>query len=70
MAKKIKKKVKKRSNGRKPLRTARLNLMIEPRLKKAIHDYGKRHHKSLSTIITDHFVYLLEMEKGPDVEQI
>lgn len=59
-----------KSNGRKPLRTARLNLMIEPRLKRSIHEYAKRHHRSLSTIITDHFVGLLEREKGPDVEQI
>lgn len=70
MAKKIKKKKAKKLNGRRPLRTARLNLMIEPRLKKSIHEYAKRHHKSLSTIITDHFVVLLEREKGPDVEQI
>jgi hypothetical protein len=60
----------KKPNGRKPLRTARLNLMIEPKLKKSIHEYAKRHHKSLSTIITDHFVGLLEREKGPNVEQI
>jgi len=67
---KTKKKAKKRPNGREPLRTARLNLMIEPRLKRDMHAYAKRHHKSLSTIITDHFVDLLEREKGPDVEQI
>ena len=58
------------SNGRKPLRTARLNLMIEPKLKRGIHSYAKRHHKSVSTIITEHFVYLLEREKAPNVEQI
>ena len=68
--KKKDKKTKKRSNGRKPLRTARLNLMIEPKLKREIHAYAKRHHKSLSTIITDHFIDLLDREKGPDVEQI
>jgi len=60
----------KNSNGRKPLRTARLNLMIEPRLKREIHAFAKRHHKSVSTIITEHFVNLLEREKAPNVEQI
>ena len=54
----------------KPLRTARLNLMIEPRLKKEMHAYAKRHHKSISTIIMDHFVTILEREKVPNVEQI
>lgn len=58
------------SNGRKPLRTARLNLMIEPKLKKEIHGYAKRHHKSVSTIIVEHFISLLEREKAPNVEQI
>lgn len=57
-------------NSRKPLRTARLNLMIEPRLKRDIHSYAKRHHKSVSTIITEHFVVLLEREQAPNVEQI
>ena len=57
-------------NGRKPLRTARLKLMIEPRLKKDIHGYAKRNHKSISTIITEHFVILLDREKAPNVEQI
>jgi hypothetical protein len=58
------------SNGRRPLRTARLNLMIEPKLKKEMHGYAKRHHKSISTIIVEHFVHLLEREKAPNVEQI
>lgn len=58
------------SNSRRPLRTARLNLMIEPRLKKDIHGFAKRHHKSVSTIITEHFVTLLERERSPNIEQI
>ena len=58
------------SNGRKPLRTARLNLMIEPKLKKEIHGYAKRHHKSISTIIIEHFVVLIDREKAPNIEQI
>lgn len=53
-----------------PLRTARLNLMIEPRLKQQMHLYAKRHHKSLSSIIIDHFVTLLEAEREPDVQQL
>jgi hypothetical protein len=58
------------SNGRRPLRTARLNLMIEPKLKRDIHGFAKRHHKSVSTIITEHFVTLLERERAPNIEQI
>lgn len=57
-------------NSRRPLRTARLNLMIEPKLRKDIHGFAKRNHKSISTIITEHFVTLLEREKAPNVEQI
>lgn len=60
----------KTQTSRKALRTARLNLMIEPELKKEIHSYAQRHHKSVSTIITDHFVALLERERLPNVEQI
>lgn len=59
-----------KNNSRRPLRTARLNLMIEPKLKKNIHGYAKRNHKSVSTIITEHFVTLLEREKAPNIEQI
>jgi len=44
--------------------------MIEPVLKKDIHKYAKRHHKSVSTIITEHFTNLLEHEKKFEVEQI
>ena len=66
----VRKNGRKPANGREPRRTARLNLMIEPKLKKNIHSYAKKHHRSLSTIITDHFVELLERERGPDVEQI
>lgn len=53
-----------------PLRTARLNLMIEPRLKQQMHQYAKRHHTSLSSIIIAHFINLLEAEKEPDVQQL
>lgn len=64
------KKKKRTSNGRRPTRTARLNLMIEPKLKREMHGYAKRNHKSLSAIITDHFVDLLRKEKELDVPQI
>lgn len=63
-------KKRKSGNGRKPVRTGRLNLMIDPKLKKQIHSYARRHHKSVSSIITDHFLDLIEKEKGLDVEQI
>ena len=51
-------------------RSARLNLMIEPALRKAIHSYAAKHSTSVSNLITDHFVTLLEREGRPDVEQI
>ena len=57
-------------NGRKQRRTARLNLMIEPWLKKEIHGYSERNSKSLSALITDHFLDLLKREEEPHVEQI
>jgi hypothetical protein len=44
--------------------------MIEPRLKQQMHQYAKRHHKSLSSIIIDHFMNLLEAEREPDVQQL
>jgi hypothetical protein len=56
--------------GRGPLRTARLNLMIEPGLKRELCGYAKRKHKSISAIVMEHFVSLLEKEKLPDIEQI
>ena len=57
-------------NGRKQKRTARLNMMIEPWLKKEMHLYAGRHCTSISTIVTNQFVALLGKEKEPDVEQI
>jgi len=67
---KKKKPAKKWTNGRKPLRTARLNMMLEPGLKTRMHAYARRHSKSLSSIITDHFTDLLDKETELDVEQI
>jgi hypothetical protein len=63
-------KKKKKGNGRQPMKTARLNLMISPALKKRMHDYSRRAGKSLTALITEHFVHLLEREKDLDVEQI
>jgi hypothetical protein len=51
-------------------KTARLNLMIEPGLRRAIHRYAIKRSKSVSALITDHFVDLLAKEESPDVEQI
>jgi len=51
-------------------RTARLNLMVAPRLRKAIHEYADKRSTSISTLITDYFVALLAREESPDVEQI
>lgn len=62
-----KKKKKKSSNGTK---TARLNLLIRPTLKKWIHEYARRKNQSVSAIITEYFVILRERERGSDVEQI
>lgn len=55
---------------KKAFRTDRLNLMIEPRLKRDIQGYARRKHKSVTAIITEHFMSLLEREKIPDIEQI
>ena len=52
------------------MKTARLNLMISPALKKKMHAYAKRSGKSLSALITEHFLNLLTKEKELDVEQI
>lgn len=62
-----------KSNG--ALKTARLNLLIRPDLKEWIHKYAEKYDKSVSAIVTEHFVYLRERERrerrmGADVEQI
>jgi len=59
--------------GRKPvnsLKTARLNLMVTPRMRREMHAYANRHYKSLSSVITAYFEDLLRKENIPDVEQI
>jgi uncharacterized protein (DUF1778 family) len=51
-------------------RTSRLNLRIKPELQVWIHEYARMTGKSISSIITDHFITLKERERGADVEQI
>lgn len=68
-----KKKKKAHRAGRKVInntRTARLNLMIRPDLKKWAHNYAKQRDKSLSSIINDHLFELRERERGANVPQI
>jgi hypothetical protein len=57
------------------LKTARLNLLIRPDLKDWIHKYADKYDKSVSAIVTEHFVFLRERERrerkmGADIEQI
>lgn len=52
------------------MKTARLNLMIAPALKKKMHAYARRNGMSLSALITKHFMTLLSKERELDVEQI
>lgn len=51
-------------------RTARLNLMIRPDLKKWAHEYARRRDKSLSSLINEHLIDLREKERGAEVPQI
>lgn len=59
---------------RKPLdkKTARLNLMIDPRLKDWAHGYANRKSTSISALITNHLSDLKERDKerGDGVKQI
>ena len=69
------KKKKKASRCRRPARqdstrTARLNLMIRPDLKKWAHAYARRRDKSLSSLINEHLIELREKERGAEVPQI
>lgn len=60
-------KSKNKVNGNK---SSRLNLLIRPDLKRWAHEYARRRGKTVSGIITEHFVTLREQELGIDVEQI
>ena len=66
MAKKKKRKKKMPNDGK----SARLNLMIDSKLKAWAHEYAKRRSTSISAIITDHFSNLRELERGDGIKQI
>lgn len=73
-----KQKVRDRTKRLMPIRrkkTARLNLLIREDLKKWIHKYADRMDKSVSAIVTEHFIKLRSRERrekvyGVEVEQI
>ena len=56
-------------------KTERLNLLIRADLKDWVHKYSDRMDKSVSAIVTEHFIELRERERrekihGVEVEQI
>ena len=51
-------------------KSSRLNLLIQPELKRWVHAYAKKRGKTVSGIIMEHFVALREQERGSDVQQI
>jgi hypothetical protein len=56
-------------------KTERLNLLIRADLKGWVHKYADRMDKSVSSIVTEHFIELRERERrekihGVEVEQI
>ena len=55
---------------KKPDEKSRLNLVLNRNLKNWIQQYAKRHHTTITTIITTHFVVLRKEEDGIGVEQI
>lgn len=67
--KKTKKPAKSRQKKVKP-KSGRLNLVIDPKLKRWAHDYAKRNHTTLTAIITAYLVQLKGSENTLDVEQI
>lgn len=77
MAKKKRRSVRDRTKMR-PTRvkkTERLNLLIRADLKKWVHRYSDKMDKSVSAIVTEHFIELRERERrervhGVEVEQI
>lgn len=60
---------KRKTNGKK-IKSARLNLLIHPELKRWAHKYATDRGKSISGIVMDHLIELREQERGGDVEQI
>ena len=51
-------------------KSSRLNLLIQPELKKWAHNYARKRGKTVSGLIMEHFVELREQERGADVQQI
>ena len=62
--------VTKRTPKRRKPKSARLDLLIDPVLKKFIRQYAVDKHTTITEIVTRHFVGLRDKERGPDVEQI
>jgi hypothetical protein len=51
----------------------RIHLRVTSYINKSIREYALRHHTDLTSIVTKHFLELLESEKNhkfPEVEQI
>jgi hypothetical protein len=68
---KAKKKGKKRRATKAPIKEGgRLNLIIDPKLKRWVKEYAARKHKNVTAIVTDHFVELREREGDPDASSI
>lgn len=67
---------KKKTRARKPYKKvipesrARLNIILDKDLKDWAHEYARRQHTTVTSLITDHFVELREREGGIGVEQI
>jgi len=61
---------KKNQRRGRPAYDARLNVVIDPELKKWVRDYAVRKHTSITALIVNHFVGLKESDEGGNVEQI
>ena len=69
------KKTKKRSRKWSPKKKAapkpgRLNVILDPELKKWAHGYADRNHTNVTALITNYLVRLREAEREINVEQI
>jgi hypothetical protein len=56
-------------------KTERLNLLIRGDLKKWVHKYADRMDKSVSAIVTEHFIWLRDRDRrekkyGVEIDQI
>ena len=52
------------------VKTERLNLMIEPKLRLFMKSYARDKGTSISQLVTNFFMDIREREELPDVEQI